>query len=392
MEASVLAELARRFDSLKDPRRPNRVFPLVSLVTIAVLAVLCNANSWAAVARFAQLEYEWLKGFLVLPKRHPSRQTFERVFALLKTQCLEECIVKWFALMSQWSGGALKGVSVDGKGLRHSGGHAWDESGMAYLVSAFASENGLVLAQQETEGKGQELAGIRQLLHVLELKGCVVTIDALGCQKDIAQTIVEAGGDYCLAVKDNQPKLFEKVSTLLEEGLLEQFAGWDAQSDQTTNAGHGRIETRTVWVSGDVQYLGKELLEQWPSLAAIAVVQSRRQVVGKDAQPTIARRYYILSRKFSAAQVQAVVRGHWAIENSLHHVLDVTYGEDASRIRRNSATNFSRLRRVTLNMLRKEEETKDSIAGKRQRCALSREYRLKVIAASLPQQPAIPKA
>lgn len=386
MEASVMEEVARQLGQLTDPRRHNRLHPLVSLVTMAVLAVLCNANGWAAVVRFAQEERKWLELFVPLPHGIPSRQTFERVFALLKPQEVEKCMADWFKLMNQWSQGALKQVAIDGKALRHSYGHAWDASGMAYLVSAFASENGLVMAQVETDGKGQELLGIRQLLQQLELKGCLVTIDALGCQKDIAQKIVEEGGDYCLAVKENQPTLHQKVKTLLDEGMLEGFKGWDAQTDQTTNSGHGRIETRTVWVTTEVQHLG-ELAQEWPKLAAIAVVESRRQVLGKESPPTKSRRYYILSRAMSAAQVQQVVRGHWGIENSLHYILDVSYGEDASRIRRRSATQFSRLRRLTMNMLKKETSVQDSVAGKRERCALSREYRLKVIAASLPQPP-----
>ena len=215
------------------------------------------------------------------------------------------------------------------------------------------------------------------------LKDHTVTIDALGCQKDVAGTIVDSGGDYCLAEKDNQPALYDKIRALLDEGILEGFAGWKASSHQATNGGHGRIETRTAWVTSEIEHLG-ELAKEWPGLAAIAVVESRRTVLGKDAKPTQSRRYYILSRVMPAAQVQKIVRGHWGIENGLHYILDVSYGEDASRIRRRSATNYSRLRRLTLNMLKKETSVQDSIPGKRELCALSRDYRLKVIAASLP--------
>jgi predicted transposase YbfD/YdcC len=385
MEASVMEEVVRQFAQLSDPRRHNRLHPLVSLVTIAVLAVLCNADRWAAVVRFARQEGKWLELFVPLPHGIPSRQTFERVFALLKPQEVEKCVAGWFKLMNPWSQGALKQVAIHGKALRHSYCHSWDDSGMGYLVSAFASENGLVMAQVETEGKGQELLGIRQLLQQLQLKGCLVSIDALGCQKDIAQKIVEEEGDYCLAVKDNQPTLHRKVSALLDEGMLEGFKGWDAQMDQTTHSGHGRIETRTVWVTPEIQHLG-ERVREWPKLAAIAVVESRRTVLGKEPKTTKSRRYYILWRALSVAQVQQVVRGHWGIENGLHYILDVSYGEDASRIRRRSATHFSRLRRPTMNMLKKERSVQGSVAEKRERCALSREYRLKVIAASLPQQ------
>ena len=384
MEASVLGELARRCDQMNDARRHNRRHPLVVIVTTAVVAVMCGADGWDAVARFAKAEAKWFGLFLPLQAGIPSRQTFERVFALLKPEQMENCLKDWFTLMSQHCGGAIKQVAIDGKALRHSYQHAWDSSSMAYLVSAFANENGLVMAQTEAAGKGGELEGIKRLLEVVDLKERMVTIDALGCQREIAATIRQKGGDYCLAVKDNQPTLYAKVSALLDEGMLEGFAGWDAQTHQSTNGGHGRIETRTVWVTTEVQHLG-DLQQQWPGLAAIAVVESRRTVISKQSTKT--RRYYILSRALSAADVQTVVRSHWGIENKLHYVLDVSYGEDASRIRAGSATHFSRLRRLTLNMLRMEASVKDSLPGKRQMCGWNREYRLKVLAAGLAMAP-----
>lgn len=387
MEASVIGELARLLGQFNEPRRHNRRHPLISVITIAVLAVMCNAKGWASVARFAKQEQKWLELFLPLPCGVPSRQTFERVFAMLKPDEVEKCLMAWFQAMNQYSDGMLKHIALDGKALRHSYEHAWDSSTMAYLVSAFATENGLVLAQLEAEGRGGELGAIRRLLELVNLKDHLVTIDALGCQKDVAGAIVDRGGDYCLAVKDNQPALHDKIRALLDEGILEGFAGWEASSHQATNGGHGRIETRTTWVTSEIEHLG-ELVKQWPGLAAIAVVESRRTVLGKDAKPTQSRRYYILSRVMPAVEVHKIVRGHWGIENSLHYILDVSYGEDASRIRRRSATNYSRLRRLTLNMLKKETSIQESISGKRELCALSREYRLKVIAASLPQHPA----
>jgi predicted transposase YbfD/YdcC len=387
MEASVMGELARRLGQLNDYRRHNRRHPLISVLTIAVLAVLSNARGWASVARFAKQEQKWLELFLPLPSGVPSRQTFERVLAMLKPDELEKALMAWFEAMNQYRQGMLKHLALDGKALRHSYQHAWDSSTMAYLVSVFATENGLVLAQLEAQGRGGELAAIRKLLELVDIKDHIVTIDALGCQKDVAQSIVHNGGDYCLAVKDNQPATYQKIKTLLDEGILEGFAGWKASSHQSSNGGHGRLETRTAWVTSEIEPLG-EVAKQWPALAAIAVVESRRTMLGKDAQPTRFRRYYLLSRMMPAAEVQKIVRGHWGIENSLHYILDVSYGEDASRIRRRSATNYSRLRRLTLNLLKKETSVQESIAGKRELCALSREYRLKVIAAGLPQQPA----
>lgn len=382
MDVSVIEELARKVGQMNDPRRHNRLHLLVSVVTMAVLAVMSGANGWAAVARFAQEEQRWLELFLPLPYGIPSRQTFERVFALLKPQEMEKCLMAWFQLMSERSGGIVKHLSIDGKAMRHSYQHAWDSSSMAYLVSAFAADNGLVMAQVETQGKGQELEGIRQLLNLLDLKGRLVTMDALGCQTDIAATIRQRQGHYCLAVKENQPTLHAKVSALLEEGIQEGFAGWAADTHQTTDGGHGRIETRTAYVTTEMQHLG-QLREQWKDLAAIAVVESQRTVLGPEAKTSKARRYYILSQALSAQEVQVAVRGHWGVENGLHYILDVSYGEDACRIRQRSAGNFSRLRRLTMNLLKRETSVQDSVVGKRQRCAWSRDYRLKVLAASL---------
>lgn len=384
MEATVFGYLARRLGTLNDERHHNFLHPLASVVSIAVVAVLCNADSWRAVARFAEMERKWLSLFIPLPHGVPSRQTFERVFAMLNIDELERCLMAWFAEMNQWKEGSLKQVALDGKALRRSYRHAWDTSGMAYLVSAYACENGLVLAQTQTSGKGQELEGTRKLLNLLKrnLKGAVVTTDALGCQKDIAATVKEYGGDYCLAVKGNQSALHGKVKKLLDEGLLEEFAGWRAETDRTTDGGHGRIEVRTAWVTDEVEHLGQDLLGQWKGLCAMAVVESRREVLGPKSKVTTQRRYYILSRRFSAGEVQQLARQHWGIENGLHHVLDVTYREDESRIRVRSAGHFSRLRRLTSNMLKLEQSVQDSIAGKRERCALSREYRVTVLARS----------
>ena len=368
------------FDGFDDSRRHNRLHPLVSVVTIAVIAVLCNCDSWAAIARFAEAEGRWLGLFLPLPHGAPSRQTFQRIFSLLKPDRLEECLMAWFARMQQAAPRKSNQVAIDGKSLRRSFRHAWEHNEVAYLVSAFASESGLVLGQVDAAGRGHELNGIKQLLELLDLRGRVVTIDALGCQREVAARIVEVGGDYCLAVKENHPTLYRRLKAILNAGAEE------GPSECSWDCGHGRVETRSAWITDQLEQLG-DLRADWPGLAAIAMVESHRGVRGPEfAQTTSsARRYFILSRMMTPAEVQALVRGHWGIENGLHHVLDVSYGEDASRIQKATAANFSRLRRLTLNMLRSEKRVKDSIAGKRQRCAFSREYRLKVIAASLPK-------
>jgi predicted transposase YbfD/YdcC len=381
MDAPGIGDLARGFAGFEDRRRPNRLHPLVSVITIAVLAVLSNCDSWAAIARFAQAELKWLELFVPLPHGAPSRQTFQRVLALLKPEKLEEHLRRWFARMQQALASTPGPLAIDGKMLRRSYKHAYDQSDVTYLVSAFAGASGLVLAQDQVPGKGCELEGIRRLLEVLDLQGRTVTIDALGCQRDIAAQIVQAQGHYCLAVKENQPTLFARVQATVD-ALAEAGNG----PASTWETGHGRIETRCAWVSTNLEPLGR-LARDWPGLAAIAMVESHRGIPGPhlDQSLTSSRRYYILSQVLTSQQVQDLVRGHWGIENRLHYVLDVSYGEDNSRIEKVCAANFARLRRLSLNMLRCEKQVQDSIAGKRQRCAFSREYRLQVIAASLPK-------
>jgi predicted transposase YbfD/YdcC len=379
MDASVLGDLARRMSQIDDPRRPNRIHPLTSILSIAVIAVLCGADGWSDVHLFARLRQDWFASFLALPRGIPSRQTFERVFAVLKPEALENTLILWFKALAELSGGKL--LAIDGKALRRSFQHAWDKSGMAYLVSAFASESGLVLAQVEADGKGTELAGIKRLLELIEVKGKTVTIDALGCQKEIAQTICERGGDYVLAVKDNQPRLHAKAKALLDEAILDVFQGMQHSCFEQTNGGHGRIETRRVWCTREIQWLG-ELAGEWVGLESLVVVESTRQVIGQE--PTRERRYYISSLKNGdAKQMAQAIRGHWGIENGLHYVLDVSFGEDASRIHKDHApVNFSRLRRLTMNMLKQEQSIPQaSIKARRKMCGWSEAYLLKVLAA-----------
>lgn len=381
MGASVLGELARRCGQMKDRRRDNCRHPLANVVTMAVVAVLCGADSWSAVADFAKIEARWFALFLPLKHGAPSRQTFERVFALLKPQQMEKCLREWFELMNRQSGGVIKHLSIDGKALRRSFKNVWNSNSMAYLVSAFASENGLVMAQTESShGRGGELGAIKRLLKMLELKGCMVTIDAGGCQRAVAAAIRKEGGDYCLAVKDNQRTLHGAIRIAMHEIRRNAPSAAKAERHQSSNCGHGRQETRRVWVSSEIHRLG-EVGKRWQGLAAFAVVESCRQVKGRE--PSWNWRYYILSRVPTAGEVQTLVRSHWSIENALHYVLDVSYGEDASRIQKASASQFSRLRRLTLNMLRTEKSVPGSIVAKRQRCGWSREYRVKVLAASL---------
>jgi predicted transposase YbfD/YdcC len=283
------------------------------------------------------------------------------------------------------SGGKL--LAIDGKSIRRSFEHGWEKSGMAHMVSLFVQNNGLVFSQLKTEGKGTELAGIIKILGLADLRGATVTIDAIGCQKQVAKLITERGGDYILCVKENQKSLHDAVKGLLDEMILEKFKDLPHGTNDTTNAGHGRIERRCVWCTDQIQWL--KMADEWAGLRSIAVIESTRDLAG--AGKSTERRYYISSIANPDAQnIAQAIRGHWGIENSLHHVLDVSFHEDDSRIRKNNAAeNVSRLRRIALNALKQKENAlprrtkkkKPSIRTRRKIAAWDHDYLLRLIMA-----------
>jgi len=384
MDASAMDLVLSWAGEVNDPRRHNRVHPLAEMIVIAVIALLGGAEGWTDVSEYAEDRWEWLGPLLPRAPRAPSADTFERVFSRVVPEELEKLLRRWLCALKIESVG--KQVAIDGKSLRCSFEHAWDKSGMAHIVSAFAVDKGIVLAQVGVQDAENELAAIKQLLPTLDLHGSTVTIDALGCQREIAQQIIEGGGDYVLCVKNNQPTLLGKLKPLMDEAIMEALNGWTGSHAQQTNGGHGRIETRTVWYTTDVQHLGSDLLEQWPGLKAIAAVERRRLVLGKKKEPSVERHYYILSNdQLVAEQVGQFIRGHWAIENGLHHVLDVSYDEDHSRVRKgHGAENLSRIRRLTANLL-KRNESKRSIKGQRKACGRLIDYTLKTLFNGLDQ-------
>jgi predicted transposase YbfD/YdcC len=361
---------------IPDPRRHNRIHLLGDIVTIAIFAVICGADGWAEVEEYGRRKQAWLKTFLALPEGIPSHDTFGRVFARLKPEEFERCFMAWMAGLVELGGGKL--VAIDGKSLRQSFEHAWDKSGMAHMVSAFVAANRMVLAQVKTVGKGQELDGIQRLLKLLDLEGAVVMIDALGCNKTIVELILEGGGDYLLQVKDNQPTLHEKLKNLLDELVLEKFAGVEHDYHVEVDGNHGRIETRRVWVCWNVKDLG-EVARKWPGLKSLVVVESIREMAGHRS---VERHYYIssLPRRVRAKRMGQYVRGHWSVENNLHWQLDISFNEDKRRIRKDhGAENFSRLCRIALNLLKNETSLKIGMAGKRKTCGWDDQYLLKVV-------------
>lgn len=378
MDAQATARIARAFEQMPDPRHHNVRHKLFDILTIALFAVICGADGWVAVVAYAKAKIRWLRTILDLPAGIPSHDTFGEVFARLNPEAFETCFRAWMASMVELSGGKL--VALDGKSIRRSFEEGWNKSGMAHIVSAFVTANQMVFAQQKTDGKGQELDAVEKLLATLDLEGAVVTIDALGCNAKVAQQILDAKADYVLQVKENQPTLLAKLKVTMEDARLDGFAGLVSDSFQETDKGHGRIETRRLWVCWDVELLGA-LAKDWPGLRSLIMVQRTRQINGKSSTEWA---YYIssLDARRTAQQFAGYVRDHWGIENSLHWQLDVSFREDERRIRKgHGAEHFSRLCRLALNLLKRETTQKTGIAIKRQTCGWDNDYLLKVVLA-----------
>ena len=374
MEVTAAGGFLRFFEGLPDPRGRNKIHVLCDMIVIAVMAVICGAEGWTEVELFGRCKAKWLSTFLQLPNGIPSHDTFDRVFSLLDPEAFERCFMAWMSALAEASGGRL--VAIDGKTIRRSFLHSWDASGAAHLVSAFvcAGENRVAFAQVAVEDKSNEITAIPRLLELMDLNGAVVTIDSIGCQREIAGKIVEGGGDYVLAVKDNQPALRQKAQALLDEAALPGgVEGLGVGRFEQSEEGHGRRETRRVWVVDDTGSLGKKLLALWPGLAggSLAMVERVRQDLGDlSGKTTVERHYYISSLKgcddAAARKLAGYIRGHWAVENNLHWQLDVSFNEDKRRIRKgHGAENFSRLCRIALNLLKKDKTIKAGIKGKR---------------------------
>jgi len=382
MDAPATAGVLRFFADLPDPRAPNVVHKLHDILVVALCAVTCGADGWAEVEVFGRSKLAWFKTFLDLPGGIPSHDTFGRVFARLDPDAFERCFVAWTSAVAEVSGGRL--VSIDGKGIRRSFEHAWDRSGMAHLVSAYVDANRMVFAQAAVPGKSNELEAIPRLLGLLDLAGATVTLDAIGCQRDVARRVVAGGGDYVLAVKENQPTLHAKVKALLDEAILGSFAGVSHGYDERTDGGHGRVETRRAWVTDEVRWLGESLLAQWPGLStgSVGVVESVRQDLGDPSgRVTTERRYFISSLGGTdAARLADAVRGHWSVENRLHWQLDVSFREDERRIRKgHGAENYSRLCRLALNLLKRDQTVKIGVHGKRLKAGWDEHYLLRLL-------------
>ena len=375
MEREATQGMLRHFQDLPDPRARNVVHKLQDILVIAICGVICGAGGWAEVEMFGRSKRAWFATFLELPGGIPSHDTFGRIFAKLDPDAFERQFVAWTSSLQSTAG---KLIAIDGKAIRRSFEHAWDKSGMAHLVSAYVDANKVVFGQIAVAEKSNEIEAIPRLLALLDLTGATVTIDAMGCQTQIARHVIEGGGHYVLAVKENQPTLHEKVKLLLDDAILDDFDGMTFQRHPEVDGGHGRIETRTTWVTTDVHWLGEELLDKWPGLASVAVVECVREDQSPGGEKSTERRYFISSRKTADAKdMAAAVRGHWSIENKLHWQLDVSFNEDQRRIRKHhGAENFSRLCRLALNLLKQDTTAKIGIHGKRLKAGWDEPYLL----------------
>jgi predicted transposase YbfD/YdcC len=372
MDVIAPRDLLRSFADLPDPRAHNIVHPLSNILLLAIMGVLCGADDWPAVERFTRSKLKWLRTFMDLASGIPSHDTFERVFAAIDPQAFERCFVIWSRELARQSQGRL--IAIDGKSVRRSFDAASDQAAI-HMVSAFCQQNHVVLGQLATDMKSNEITAIPQLLALLELKDTTVTIDAMGCQKQIAQQIVEAGGNYVLAIKGNHPTLHEEVKFLFDEASA---TGWELAHahHQTVEKDHGRLETRRCWSVWDIAWFKDR--DQWAGLKSFVCIEATRQVGEKVS---VEKRYYLSSHDGrDAKQLLEAVRGHWGIENRLHWQLDVSFGEDQRRGRKqHAAENFSRLDRIALNLLKKEKSLKLSMKNKRLNCGWDHDYLLKVL-------------
>jgi predicted transposase YbfD/YdcC len=367
--------LQDHFASLTDPRRRKVTYPLVNIVTIAVCAMICGADDFVAIATWGRLKRDWLATILDLEAGIPSHDRFNAIFRALDPGAFEKCLLGWIAAIHEATAGQV--VAIDGKTLRGSFDKASGKSAIP-MVSAWATANRLSLGQVAVDEKSNEITAIPALLKLLEIKGCLVTVDAMGCQTAIAEAILDREADYVLAVKDNQPTLHRGIEGHFLKPMEDDFATIAVDRHQAKEKGHGRVEHRTYYVCDAPADLPDR--ERWKGLAAIGVAINISTRDGKGAD---AVRYYIMSRRPGAKEFGDAVRGHWGIENSLHWQLDVTFGEDACRVRLGQAdANLSVVRRAALGLLKNETSEKIGVKNKRLAAACNTRYMEKVLTGS----------
>jgi len=365
--------LLEPFEKVEDPRVERQMrHELIDVIGVALCAVICGAQCWTEIEQFGNAKKDWLQTFLKLPNGIPSHDTFGRVFAAINPVDFQSAFVNWVKDVNGVFNDEI--IAVDGKCLRGSHDRASGKAAI-YMVSAWATNNRLVLGQVMTDEKSNEITAIPELLHSLVIKDCIITIDAAGCQKKSAAQIREQGGDYVLALKGNQSNLHQDTIDYFEIASKDKFKGIQHDYFEETDGGHGRVEVRRYWTLTQPDWLAG--IEAWRDISMLGMVEAERHVGEKIS---VEKRYYIASLKGDAKQFAKAVRGHWGIENRLHWCLDVGMGEDAYRSREgNSAANFAVLRHAALNLLKVDKTKKIGIKAKGKTCGWDHGYLLRIL-------------
>lgn len=367
------------FSQLEDPRVIGRTaHRLLDIVVITICGVLSGAESWIDVEMYGREKGEFLRKYIPLPHGIPSHDTFGRVFSLIQPEKIQKCFIEWVQSVMKHSKGEI--IAIDGKTARRS----FDNKkgiGALHMVSAWATANGMVLGQRKCDDKSNEITAIPELLRLLDIHGCIVTTDAMGCQKEIAKQITEQGGDYVFCVKGNQGNTHKDIKELFAKAQKKKFKGNKHSYYETREQGHGREEVRRYWtiqerpLSDAIGWIWRR--KPWSKLNIVGMVEAERIIDGKRSKEI---RYYLSSLENDAKVFAQAVRNHWSIENGLHWVLDVAFREDESRARvGNSQANLSLIRHIALNLLKQEKSKKVGIAAKRKLAGWSNEYLLKVL-------------
>jgi predicted transposase YbfD/YdcC len=373
MSSAKLASFARHFSDVKDPRHSRtRRHPLVNVLVIGLCAVICGCKHFTQMEAFGKAKAKWLARFLDLSPGIPSHDVFNAVFARLQPEAFERCLLSWVTALHEVTGGQI--LPIDGKTLR--GSYApGDSKALVHMVSIWAASNHLSLGSTVVEEKSNEITAIPRLLELVDVSGGLVTIDAMGCQKEIAQKIRDRGADYVLAVKDNQPKLHEAIETFFADQMDTDFARTRCRRHTTADKGHGRVEERHYFVCPVPEDFPPR--DDWPGLRALGLVVRRTE---RDGQEHWEQQHYILSKHLSGRRFAEAVRGHWGIENNLHWQLDVTFREDDLQVYQGHApTNLSILMRAALGLLQNETGLRGGIETKRLTAGWNEEYLEKVL-------------
>jgi len=376
MEDGLLPTIEQHFGELKDPRMDRtKLHDLINILVIAICAIIAGADNWEDVEEFGKARIEWFKTFLLLPNGIPSHDTFTRVFAHLDPQQFQGCFMGWISAASTVISGQV--IALDGKTLRRSHDKGIGKAAID-MVSAWATANRLVLGQVKVDEKSNEITAIPALLEALEVAGCIVTIDAIGCQTEIAEKIIEREADYVLSLKENQGHLYEDVERLFVDLEDSQYQAYAFEYEKTVNKDHGRIEIRECWTISDPEVL-RHLrgFENWKGLQTVSRIQAQRWI---GAEKSCEDRYHIASIT-GAKRVLWAVRSHWGIENELHWTLDIVFDEDHCRVRKDHGPeNLALLRHIALNLLKQEKTCKRGIKGKRLLAGWNQDYLFKVLA------------